>query len=92
LPEIPGAGDDGGDRAETPSDLVTPMVTPADVFSCHTVTSFDVGQMDTEGVHQKQNPLQNKGFDAICHLLSSDDSSEADGTRTRNHRIDSPVL
>ena len=27
-----------------------------------------------------------------CHLLAAGVTSEADGTRTRNHRIDSPVL
>lgn len=36
--------------------------------------------------------LSEKGFAASCERLSAGDSSEGDGTRTRNHRIDSPVL
>jgi len=39
-----------------------------------------------------RNPLVLQGIAAGCDLLRLPDFSEGDGTRTRNHRIDSPVL
>ena len=37
-----------------------------------------------------QNPLGSKRFCRSRHHLASSVTSEGDGTRTRNHRIDSP--
>jgi integrase/recombinase XerC len=41
---------------------------------------------------EKKEPLKTQGFDVIPSELWSLLFSEGDGTRTRNHRIDSPVL
>ena len=77
---------------DTPPDLVAPMVAPAHVFSCHTLTSFGMDSQDAGTDNQIQNPLQGKGFGTACHFVTADDASEAEGTRTPNPRIDSPVL
>ena len=46
----------------------------------------------SESGQETHKPLTGKGFGNDCPPVSASDSSEADGTRTRNHRIDSPVL
>ncbi len=57
------------------------------------VVSVDVAQTGSHAAAAtKENPLKTRGFDVECLSLSARDASEADGTRTRNHRIDSPVL
>jgi hypothetical protein len=42
------------------------------------------------GADEKKEPLKNQGFEVIPSELWSLLFSEGDGTRTRNHRIDSP--
>ena len=39
---------------------------------------------------QSVQPLEMKGAGAVWHRPASTCSSEGDGTRTRNHRIDRP--
>ena len=52
---------------------------------------------DESGAGEGENttspkPLQNKGVEAWCVSLMSAEASEGDGTRTRNHRIDSFIV
>ena len=49
---------------------------------------------DDDGKASDESPqvLEMKQPDAVLHQVASVCSSEDDGTRTRNHRIDSPVL
>jgi integrase len=55
------------------------------LFAARLFRSGDVGEGDAE-------MPQPAGNAAGCSDLQRDSSSEDDGTRTRNHRIDSPVL
>src|SRR5262245_4484138 len=41
--------------------------------------------------HKRRNPWFSQGLDIVRHRLASSVISEGDGTRTRNHRIDSVV-
>ncbi len=43
-------------------------------------------------LQERHKPLENQGFSIVSLPVSASDPSEADGNRTRNHRIDSPVL
>ena len=45
-----------------------------------------------KGAPEMRKPLIFQGFNTSRHLAASSDINEDDGTRTRNHRIDSPVL
>ena len=70
--------------------MVAPLVAPTDVVSWQLMIHPGTNPVALQTATSKQNPLPDKGFDAVCHPLTTDDISEADGTRTRNHRIDSP--
>ena len=45
----------------------------------------------SNGNQESRKPLQDKGFGNESQVVSLRVKSEADGTRTRNHRIDSPL-
>jgi integrase len=57
------------------------------------ILSFPVATGGAEsGEGESKNPLVSKGFVASGRDKALSVTSEGDGTRTRNHRIDSPVL
>src|SRR5262249_35565675 len=99
---VPIAGPDAG-AAELPLRLtgteggagVPPGVPPgvptgyAERHQSASSCNFRVVGGNRDGLPQ---PLEMTGAGASQHRPASDCTSEDDGTRTRNHRIDSPVL
>ena len=92
LPELPTTREQLGEPKVQEAAAGEKMVAPTHVVSWQFMAHFGIVLPELKTTATKQNPLQCKGFDVACHPLAADDTSEADGTRTRNHRIDSPVL
>ncbi len=58
----------------------------------HSAASRRIGEGSEKGKPNRRNHLTEKPLGTDLHQEASTCKSEDDGTRTRNHRIDSPVL
>jgi integrase/recombinase XerC len=58
----------------------------------HLLSSSGTEEAGEGGPQKRRNPRFCRGLVTLRHLQASSVISEGDGTRTRNHRIDSPVL
>jgi hypothetical protein len=89
LPLRSGAHSTGG-RSDAVSDAVPDAVTYC-IRVHQSATSCDNQSVETTGLANPQ-PLETQQPGTFPHQVASVCVSEGDGTRTRNHRIDSPVL
>ena len=92
LPEHPTTRGQLGELKVQDEAACKKMVAPIGVISWQVMAHSGMVLPEFKSAAKKQNPLPDKGFDAVCQHVTADDSSEADGTRTRNHRIDSRML
>jgi hypothetical protein len=81
----------GTDGAKSAVRGVVPGVVTGDISSHQTASSFTLRVVGEDPTDSTQ-PLEMTGAGASLHRPASTSTSEDDGTRTRNHRIDSPVL
>ena len=58
----------------------------------HSAASHRIGGQSGKGKPDRRNHPTKKPLGTVLHQEASVCISEGDGTRTRNHRIDSPVL
>jgi hypothetical protein len=87
---FPAQKDTDNGRSDAVSDAVPDAVTYC-IRGHHSASSCDNQSVETTGPVNPQ-PLETQQPGTISHQVASVCVSEGDGTRTRNHRIDSPVL
>ena len=91
LPAVP-SGDLGPSEAIATSGRLALGLALDSVSEGQSVAARDKHQPKNDHNQESRKPLEDKGFGKERQVVSLRVSSEADGTRTRNHRIDSPVL